>query len=107
MSEDICGGPKLTTLPTHSTSSVDSARSVKLIAEQWPVYAEAVLEKLAKGAVEYGDRSLDADSGKLLNEIEAELLDVNGWSFLLWTRIQRLKKKLAEIETRSMSGSGA
>ncbi len=84
-----------------------SARSVKLIAEQWPIYAEAVMAKLAKGAEDYGDSSLDTDSGKLLDEIEAELLDVNGWSFLLWVRCRKLRTKLAAIETRTTSGSGS
>ncbi len=99
--EGVCGGTPMTSaLPIPSTSSAGSARSVRLIAEQWPIYAEAVLAKLDKGAADYGDASLDADSGKLLDEIEAELLDVNGWSFLLWSRIQSLRVKLKAIEER-------
>ncbi len=100
--EDVCGGiPMKNASPIPSTSSAGSARSVRLIAEQWPIYAEAVLAKLAKGAVEYGDTSLDADSEKLIGEIEEELLDITGWGFLQWSRIQTLKAKLRAIEERA------
>jgi hypothetical protein len=85
---------------THSTGP---ARSEKVIAEQWPVFAECILERLEMGARVYGDKSLDAPSSTLLVEIEQELLDVVGWGFIQWNRIQGLKAKLAEIEAQAGS----
>ncbi len=82
-------------------------KSKRMIQEQWPIYAEAVQAKLAQGAADYGDASLDADSEALLSEIEEELLDVTGWGFLLWVRLRNLRTKLAAIETRTTSGSGS
>lgn len=79
--------------------STAPSRSEKLIAEQWPIFAESILERLEMGAQVYGDKSLDAPSSTLLVEIEQELLDVVGWGFLQWHRIQQLKAKLAAIES--------
>lgn len=87
MTKPICGGD------TPSTG-----RSQALIAALWPVFTEAVLERLDMGARQYGDKSLDLDSTRLLVEIEQEMLDVMGWGFLLFSRIQLLKEKLERIE---------
>ena len=47
--------------------------------------------RLRQGEQEYQDRSFSADPADLLSEIEQELLDVCGWSFLLWTRLQKVR----------------
>jgi hypothetical protein len=46
--------------------------------------------RLERGRVTYSDRSFSRDPAELLSEIEEELLNVCGWSFLLWCRIHRL-----------------
>ena len=52
--------------------------------------------RLEQGAIEYGDKSFHRDPGDLLRELEEEALDFAGWGFILWYRLQRLKKDLAE-----------
>ncbi len=76
---------------------MSNERSKRLIAEQWPVFTEAVLSRLEVGAAENGDESLDADPDRLAREIQEELLDVMGWAFLLWAKMQAIhdKAKLA------------
>jgi hypothetical protein len=107
----------MTCSPTASTTteaptggsdipSTVPSRSEKLIAEQWPVFAECIQERLEMGAKVYGDKSLDAPSSTLLVEIEQELLDVVGWGFIQWSRIQKLKAKLSEIEARCAAHNG-
>ena len=78
-----------------------SARSRKLIAEQYGVFTEAVQARLAAGAETYGDASLDRPTSELIEEAEQEALDIDGWGFFVWQRIQRLKAKMAEIERRT------
>jgi len=78
----------------------------EIIRAGWPTFAAATLKKMEAGALEYGDVSFDVSSGKLAAEIEQELLDVVGWGFILWNRIQNLKAKLAELEARSGSIAG-
>jgi hypothetical protein len=50
------------------------------------------------GAKAYGDKSIGAPSERLLTEIEEELLDVVGWGFILYGKIQGLRERFAEIE---------
>lgn len=98
MKECVCGGHLKTTTALSTPSTASSERSREAIRTQWPVFAEAILSRLDKGAVEYGDKSFDADSVTLLDEIEEELLDVIGWAFPLFCRIQKLKAKIATVE---------
>lgn len=53
------------------------------------------------GRRNYGDASFSADPATLLTEIQAELEDVAGWSFVLWCRLQRLKKALRAAQERA------
>ncbi len=57
-------------------------------------FVDAVAERLEQASVIYGDRSFSRDPAKLLREIEEELLDVCGWSFILWCRIRRLRERM-------------
>jgi hypothetical protein len=51
-------------------------------------------KKMEKGYHEYGDKSFDREPKELMGEIEEELLDICGWSIILFARLQELKKKL-------------
>ncbi len=73
---------------------MNAERSKRLIAEQWPVFTEAVLSRLNVGAESYGDKSLDAGPARLISEVQQELLDVMGWGFLLWAKMQAIQAKL-------------
>ena len=61
-------------------------------------FGEAVAARLDKGRREYGDRSFDRPTRELLAEIEEELLNVCGWSFVLSRRIRRLGSLAEEAE---------
>jgi hypothetical protein len=73
-------------------------RSIEAIERLWEPFTDAVRQRLVKGANEYGDTSLDLSGSALLEEVGQELLDVCGWSFILWLRIRELKSQLARME---------
>jgi hypothetical protein len=82
-----------------STSGKSSSPiSEEAIGNLWPVFTEAVLSRLDTGAREYGDESFGRDPVELAGEIEQELMDVTGWSFVLFCRMKRLEKKIAALE---------
>ena len=53
-----------------------------------------VEKRLEKGAREYGDSSMERDTDDLLVEIQEELADVTGWSFILWRKIELLRYRV-------------
>jgi hypothetical protein len=57
-------------------------------------FITALKPRLERGAREYGDCSFDRPVDELLCEIEDELLDVCGWSVILYTRLQCLKGRV-------------
>lgn len=54
--------------------------------------------KVERGAQEYGDASFNLPADRISEELEQELLDIAGWGFILWVRMQRLKDRLRGIE---------
>lgn len=62
--------------------------------EAFPRFAEAVRARCEKGEAEYGDRSFRRPLGELLDEVAEELLDVCGGGFVLWCRVESLKRRL-------------
>lgn len=60
----------------------------------WPVFRRSVRRRLEAGKRDYGDGSFLRDLDSLAGEVEEELLDVCGWSFILWTRVRGLREKL-------------
>lgn len=54
-------------------------------------------EKMAKGAREYGDASFERSPQQLVSEIEAELLDIVGWGYILWRRLRILAGRLPSV----------
>lgn len=61
---------------------------------QWREFLGCVEKRLEAGAREYGDASLRAPLKALASEVEEELLDVMGWGFLLWVRMQGIRERL-------------
>ena len=57
--------------------------------------------RLKVGARTYGDASLARPKRDLIDEIQEELEDVAGWSVLLWHRLERLRERLATLETET------
>jgi hypothetical protein len=57
-------------------------------------FVSEVALRLEAGRESYGDHSFACAPSELLGEIEEELLDVAGWSFILWCRLQALSPRL-------------
>jgi len=50
------------------------------------------------GALTYGDTSFERPPGQLLEEIEQELLDQAGWSFIMWCRLEEVRERLKQLK---------
>jgi hypothetical protein len=50
--------------------------------------------RLQAGAKEYGDVSFTRPVVELVDEIQQELEDVSGWSLLLWSRLEKLRRRV-------------
>lgn len=59
-------------------------------------YVAKIRQRLVSGKENYGDKSFTQPLVSLIDEIQAELEDVAGWSFIQWTRLERGRKKLQE-----------
>ncbi len=62
--------------------------------------------RLDRGHVEYGDDSFELSSYRLADEIEEELLDIIGWAFIFWTKLQELKEKALKLDEKIGQMSG-
>ena len=62
--------------------------------QEWVDFVIRLRERLEAGAKQYGDVSFRRDPGELVGEVEEELLDVCGWSFILWCRLRRLAPRM-------------
>jgi len=62
----------------------------------WDEFVATIQERLEVGAREYGDSTFDMNGKELVGEIAEELLDICGWSFFLWLKLRRIRKKLPE-----------
>lgn len=64
-----------------------SDRAIKLFAE----FTARLRERLEAGRQTYGDISFQRPREELIEEICQELLDVAGWAFILYCRIDNLE----------------
>lgn len=63
-------------------------------------FVAAIEARLEIGAVEYQDRPAAARPlAELVDEIGQELVDVAGWSFLLWRRVEGLRATLGAVQS--------
>lgn len=60
-----------------------------------PMFDLALTHRLYEGARQYGDGSFERTPAELLRELSEECLDLAGWGFILWTKIQKM---LVELE---------
>jgi len=58
-------------------------------------FIRLLIRKMNKGKKEH--KNVFPSTMKCVDEIEAEMLDICGWSYLLWKRLQNLKKSLKNI----------
>jgi hypothetical protein len=61
------------------------------------VFTSAVAGRLDRGRRDYGDSSFTRPAVEILDELSQELLDLAGWSFILWSRLQRLERSLRPV----------
>src|SRR5689334_8529527 len=57
----------------------------------WPAFAQRVRARLEAGRAAYGDASFRAAPDTLLGELSQEALDLAGWGFVLWKRIESMR----------------
>jgi hypothetical protein len=79
----------------------DRLRPVSDPLDRFAEFARCVQKRLEAGRAAYGDRNFEASPTKLIGEIEEELLDVMGWTYVLWQRLRALH----EIESPALNGS--
>lgn len=70
-------------------------------------FFEKVRRRLEAGAREYGDSSFNGSTINTIEEIEEELLDVVGWGYILWTKLNRLRGAIVDIEAPLMARTDA
>jgi hypothetical protein len=61
-------------------------------------FAGAVRGRLDQGRATYGDASFSAHPSVLLAELQAEALDLAGWGFVLWTRLEAMRAALGNVQ---------
>jgi hypothetical protein len=66
--------------------------------DRFPSFIDAVRARLDAGRLTYGDQSFDRPESELLAELQQECLDLAGWGFVLWTRLERLRARLGALE---------
>ncbi len=71
-------------LPLHNPSGPEYLKHIDS-------FVEALHSKLQAGHHEYGDKSFSRDPLELVDEILEELLDINGWSFILRVRLLKIR----------------
>lgn len=71
----------------------------------FPVFAEEVRAKLVRGQTLFEDRNFSKTPVELLDEVQAELVDVMGWSYLLWSRLNAARHALERVEVASGQAS--
>ena len=67
-------------------------------------FVALLLERLRAGEKQYGDSSFRRPLIEVIGEVEQELLDMSGWSLIAWTRLRRLRERVAQIEQGGADG---
>lgn len=62
--------------------------------DRWPAFASEVRARLEAGRAEYGDKSFHRDPDELLRELQQEALDLAGWGFILFARLEAARGAL-------------
>ena len=73
---------------------MDHPISSDAIERLYPKFSAEVVGRLKAGAKDYGDRSFTETPEKLLHEMQQEAMDITGWGFILWCRLEALVEAL-------------
>ena len=66
--------------------------------DRWLEFELAMTLRLQKGHQNYGDKSFSRDPAELLREIQEELLDISGWGYIVWCRMNDMLGALDESD---------
>lgn len=70
-------------------------------------FIRAVRARLEAGREAYGDKSFRRAPVELLGELQQEALDLAGWGFVLWSRIEAMRIAAAPTLQGTMNPSDA
>lgn len=70
--------------------------------DKLPAFMDRVHRKMIRGQAEFEDRSFSYDPIRLLNEIQDELVDVCGWSYTLWRRLEDMKDEIGRVRLQAL-----
>jgi hypothetical protein len=70
------------------------ARTLEQTYAEMEVYIDKLKGRMKAGHEEYGDVSFSKDPEETIEELQEELLDVSGWGFILWQRLEIMKEAL-------------
>lgn len=59
-------------------------------------FCRQLAARLEAGRLAYGDRSFHRPPAELIQELQLEALDLAGWGFILWERLERMRERVSE-----------
>ena len=78
---------------------MDHPISDRKISEDFPQFVAELEARLRKGAEQYGDSSFNLEVLKIVAELKQEAMDITGWGFILWDRLNELEKLINFINS--------
>jgi len=85
----------------HTETATEAARILdkrRMEAPEWvehfPPFIKILTERLKQGHIDYGNKSFSRDPLALIEEVQEELLDIVGWSFITYVRIAKIKSEI-------------
>jgi len=76
--------------------------SDRMIKDEWPKFVDKLSGRLAKGKIEYGDKSFSKEPLELVREIQQECLDITGWGFVLYCRLSAIEAALTDVMKQTL-----
>ena len=83
--------------PTASRGSITTPLSDTAILG-WPSFTDRILKRLERGRVDYGDASFTRPLTQLVGEIQQEVDDIVGWSFITHNKLEEIGRKVKKLE---------
>ena len=65
-----------------------------IMPDDFEEYITQLRAKVEEGAKEHGDKSYDLQASKVVVELQKECLDIAGWGYFLWRRLEKVRKLL-------------
>lgn len=76
--------------------SADAPAALPTLPDSYEDFLAELEDKLLRGQADYGDASFDKPAQEILDELQAEALDLAGWGYVLWEKIERVRRRLRE-----------